>query len=89
MVEHDVTKTSFSQKYLNIFSEVVVEGVKLMPGKATETFASISAIVFELSKKCERGLLTRACRHLSAFLLKVTRFIFWYLWTSITAIKRI
>ena len=34
MVEHDVTKTQFSQKYVHGFSITLIEDVKLMPDKA-------------------------------------------------------
>ena len=47
-VKHDVTDTLFSfKKSLMLFSQVMMEGVKLMPGRdGTEIFTSISAAFF-------------------------------------------
>ena len=38
IAEHDVTKISFSQKFLNGFSEILLEDVKLMPDEVLKVW---------------------------------------------------
>ena len=57
VAEHDVTKTPFSlkKKNLNRFSRHSDGRRQIDVGEGTESFVSISAAVFELSRKSGRG----------------------------------
>ena len=54
MAKHDVTKTPFSQNSRRIFRNFGGRR-QFDAGEGTESFASISAAVFELSRKSGRG----------------------------------
>ena len=55
MAKHDVTKTQFSQKILDGFFGNFGGRRQIDAGEGTESFASISAAVFELSRTAGRG----------------------------------
>ena len=48
-------KRHFLKKFSKDFSEILVADVKLMLWEGTESVASISAVVLELSRKSGRG----------------------------------
>ena len=54
-MEDDVTKTSFSQKLLNGFFRNFGRRRQIEAGEGTESFASVSADVFDISRKVGRG----------------------------------
>ena len=55
MAKHDVTKTPFSQKFPNRFFWNFGGRRQIDAEEGAESFVSISAAVFELSRKSGRG----------------------------------
>ena len=55
MAKHDVTKTSFSQKFIDGFFKNFDGDCQIDAGEDTESFTLISAAVLELSRKSGMG----------------------------------
>ena len=55
IAKHDVTKTPFSHKFLDGFFSNIGARRQIDAEEGTESFVSISAAVFELSRKSGRG----------------------------------